>query len=93
MGEFHLDIVKLYKADLYGSRGQTSYMNDELPQIINTYTSDQAMNALREIIGYGYDKRYIGEVLERVKEFYYDFPNIPMRTLESRVKDFIRSKY
>jgi len=89
---WHLDIVQLYKADLMASRRQESYMEDELPKIRMDWTTGDTMGILEEMVK-DYKPFWIGEVQKRVREFYYDFPNIPKQSLRKRVEDFVRSKY
>jgi len=87
------DVLWLYKADLYASRKERSYLPDgyEFPSIKATIESSEIMDLLLDTFGVDYDKKLIGKVLKRMREFYYEFPNIATFKLRVKIKDYIRS--
>jgi tRNA nucleotidyltransferase (CCA-adding enzyme) len=87
------DALWLYKGDLYASRREKSYLTDdyEFPQVQSALKSSDIMKLLESTFGNGYDKKLIGKVQRRIREFYYEFPNIATFKLRIKVKDYIRS--
>ncbi|KKN13637.1 hypothetical protein LCGC14_1004450 [marine sediment metagenome] len=91
--DFTRDQLWLYKGDLYASRREKSYLSDDykFPTVLNAMKSSEIMKLLESTFGNGYDKKLIGKVQQRIREFYYDYPNIPTFELRDKTKDYIRS--
>lgn len=87
------DLVWLYKADLWGSRRDTTYMPDdyEFPRVNVEITSHAIMDMLAAELGVSYDRKLIGKVKQRTREFYYEYPNMPKFRATEKVRDYIRS--
>ncbi len=91
--DYTRDQLWLYKGDLYASRREKSYLIDDykFPTVLNALKSSEIMKLLESTFGNGYDKKLIGKVQQRIREFYYEYPNIPTFELRDKTKDFIRS--
>lgn len=87
------DLVWLYKADLWGTRREETYLPDNyrFPRVEVRISSYAIMDMLASEVGASYDKSLIGKVQQRVREFYYEYPNIPNFKLTQKVRDYCRS--
>lgn len=88
------DLVWLYKADLWGTRREETYLPDNyrFPRVeVRAISSYAIMDMLASELGASYDKSLIGKVQQRVREFYYEYPNIPDFKLTQKVRDYCRS--